>query len=87
MGLVMDLQADLMDWLETRVVAPLVPVSEAPEPARHLNPVFDVENERFVLLTQSMAAVPLFALGRKGADLSNAADRITRTVDMVFQGF
>jgi toxin CcdB len=86
-GLVVNLQSDFLDWLNTRLVAPLVPLAAAPPPAQHLNPVFAMEGDAFVMLTQSMAAVPVAALGGAVADLSVHQDEITRAVDMVFQGY
>ena len=42
-GCLMDLQADLLDGLNTRVVVPLLPPDLAPKPALRLNPVFEVD--------------------------------------------
>jgi toxin CcdB len=46
-----------------------------------------MEGGAFVMLTQSMAAVPVAALGGAVADLSAHRDEITRAVDLVFQGY
>lgn len=86
-GLVLDLQTGFLDWLDTRVVAPLIPADRAPPPARVLNPVLTIDGHDHVLLTQAMAAVPVSALGREVASLAEAHEDITRAVDMVFQGF
>ena len=86
-GRVVNLQSDFLDWADTRVVAPLVPVDQSPPPARHLNPVITLDDEKFVLIVQSMAAVRVSALGPAVGDLSGHRDEITRAVDMVFQGF
>lgn len=86
-GLVLNLQTDFLEWLGTRVVAPLVSINHAPPPAKQLNPVFSVGGAEYVMLTQSLAAVPVSALGREVANLSDAQDEITRALDMVFQGF
>ncbi len=86
-GLLLNLQTDFLDWLDTRIVAPLVPVESAPPPARHLNPVLHIDGRDHVLLTQAMAAVPVSAMGRELESLANAQDEITRALDMVFQGF
>jgi len=67
------------------VVAPLIPVETAP--AKLLNPVFPIDGPDHVLLTQAMASVPVSALGRERADLSDRQDRITRAVDMLFRKF
>lgn len=86
-GRVVNLQSDFLDWLDTRVVAPLVPLDQSPPPAEYLNPVFSLDDGQFVLIMQSMAAVPTSALGSVVADLSAAQDEITRALDMVFQGY
>ena len=86
-GRVVNLQSDFLDWADTRVVAPLVPVDQGPPPARHLNPVIALDDGQFALIVQSMAAVRVSALGPAMGDLSEYQDQITRAVDMVFQGF
>jgi toxin CcdB len=86
-GRVVNLQSDFLDWLDTRVVAPLVPLDQSPPPARHLNPVFTLQDGQYALIIQSMAAVPAAMLGAAVGDLSPLQDDITRAVDMVFQGF
>lgn len=86
-GRVVNLQSDFLDWADTRVVAPLVPMDQSPPPAKHLNPVVTLDGEQFVLIIQSMAAVRASALGPAAGDLSDHQDEITRAVDMVFQGF
>lgn len=86
-SLVVNLQSDLLDWAETRVVAPLMPLNQSPPPAKHLNPVIAIDGTQFVLIIQSMAAVRTSALGAAVGDLSEYHYEITRAVDMVFQGF
>ncbi len=44
-GYLIDVQADLLQDLSTRVVAPLLPPAIAPKPARNLNPVFKIDGE------------------------------------------
>ncbi len=41
-GLLLDVQADLLEHLNTRVVVPLLPMDLTPKPARRLNPVFEI---------------------------------------------
>ena len=86
-GLLLNLQTDFLDWLDTRIVAPLLPKAFAPPPARYLNPVFQIDGRDHVMLTQAMAAVPVSAMGREIGNLEDAQDEITRALDMVFQGF
>lgn len=86
-GRVLDLQSDILIGLESRLVAPLVPLAQNLPPAKHLNPVFTLPDGQYVLLTQTMAAVRVSELGRAIADLSTERDAITRALDIVFQGF
>lgn len=86
-GLVVDVQSDLLDPLTTRVVIPLLPQSDAPSPARRLNPTFPVEGVDHVLMPQFMAAVTLGELGAPIISLEANRDAITAALDMVFHGF
>lgn len=86
-GLLLDLQTDLLDGMETRVVAPLMPRDAAPTPAKRLNPVFVVDGVEHVLLVQSLAAVPASILTPPVANLTAQADAVTAAIDMVFHGF
>ena len=83
----LDVQADLLDELNTRVVVPLLPVDMAPIPAGFLNPVFDVEGEQVVMATQFLAAVPRGILSEPLASLRDNFAEIGNALDMVFQGF
>jgi toxin CcdB len=42
-GYLLDVQTDLLDGLNTRVVVPLLPKEQAPTPAQRLNPTFEIE--------------------------------------------
>jgi toxin CcdB len=86
-GFVLDVQADLLDELKTRVVVPLLPLDAAPQPARRLNPVFELEGTRCVMVTQFLAAVPVSVLASPIANLSAHRDEIVAALDMVFHGF
>lgn len=83
----LDVQADVLDGLNTRVVVPLLPESQATVPAKRLNPVFEVEGERAVMVTQYLSAVPVRVLGRPVGSLVDKADEIGAALDMVFVGF
>lgn len=85
-GLVLDVQADLLDALNTRVVVPLMPRNAAPLPARGLNPVFVVDQMEYTMATQFLAAVPRSELGQAVGSLDAHHDDITRALDLLFQG-
>lgn len=86
-GYLLDVQADLLDGFNTRVVVPLFPVDTAPTPAKRLNPVFEIEEAQFVMATQFLAAVPIAILNKPIMNLSDQFAEITNALDMVFQGF
>lgn len=75
-ALVLDCQADLLGDLNTRLVVPLLPMSEAPAPAARLNPAFEVDGTRFVMVTQFAATVPMRELGEVVQSLGSAQDDI-----------
>jgi toxin CcdB len=86
-GYLMDVQADLLEGLNTRVVVPLLPRAMAPTPAERLNPTFPIEGSEVVMATQFLAAVPASILDAPIANLSGHGIDITNALDMVFQGF
>ena len=85
-ALVVDCQADLLGGLKTRVVVPLIPESAAPKPARRLNPVFVVGEERFVLMTQFLAAVEVRELGAKVSSLESEGEVVLGALDFLLTG-
>lgn len=86
-GYLVDLQADLLDHLNTRIVAPLLPLDRAPKPAATLNPVLDIAGEQVVMTTQFMAAVPSQTLKSPVARIDAHRSEITAAIDLLFQGF
>lgn len=82
----MDVQADILDALNTRVVVPLMPVIDAPHPAKQLNPVFDIDETSYVMVTQFMAAVPTSFLRTPVTTFAKWDADITNALDMVFFG-
>lgn len=86
-GYLLDVQSDLLDGLNTRVVVPVLPVTQAPRPAAILNPVFDIVEQPHVMVTQFMSAVPTGLLRQPAGALAADSDRITRALDFLYQGF
>lgn len=56
-GFLLDVQADLIAQLNTRVAVPLIPLDLAPATADRLNPVFKVQGIDVSMVTQFIAAV------------------------------
>ena len=86
-GFLLDVQSDLLSDLNTRIVVPLLPISNAPKPAARLNPIFEVNEESVVMVTQFMAAVPTSMLRNAVGKLDGEFERVTSAIDMLMQGF
>ena len=86
-GFLLDVQSDLLDALNTRVVVPLLPIDQAPTPAARLNPVLTISGENYVMATQFMASVPVRELGSVAVSLNAQSHEITAALDMLFVGF
>jgi len=86
-GYLLDVQSDLLDSLNTRIVVPLMPLHEAPQAAKRLNPIFEIKDMQVVMVSQFLAAVPTTILGKPEQNLGESSVEITNALDMVFQGF
>jgi toxin CcdB len=86
-GYLLDVQANLMSELNTRVVIPLMPRNMAPKPAGRLNPVFRIKGKAFVMVTQFLAAISLDELREKAGSLAHRDGEIGDALDMLFVGF
>lgn len=83
-----DVQSDLIDLLDSRMVIPLVPASRAKNqlPAR-IAPLIDIEGSPFILMTPEMASVPLSLLHEHVCSLENQRQIIKDAIDFLFDGF
>ncbi len=86
-GYLLDIQADILRDLNTRVVVPLMHPKNAPTPAKRLNPSFQVGDETVVMVSQFMAAVPVAILKQPVASLEPHHSEIVDAIDMLMQGF
>jgi toxin CcdB len=86
-GYLLDVQANILDHQNPRVVVPLLPLPSAPKPAKTLNPVFDVAGTSVVMVTQFMAAVPISLLKSPESSLEFSRNEITAALDFLLQGF
>lgn len=86
-GYLLNVQADINDHFATRVVVPLFPLDEIPEFAKTLNPVFEIEGNQVVMMTQGLAAVPNQLLKQQVMSLGNKRAEIVAALDLLFQGF
>jgi toxin CcdB len=85
-GYLLDIQADLLANLNTRIVVPLLPVDAAPKPAQRLNPVFRLGETDHVMVTQFLSAVRVAILGRPVSTLIERDVEIVAALDLVLSG-
>jgi toxin CcdB len=85
-GLVVDCQSNLLDQLDSRLVAPLMLKSDAPKVAQRLNPTFEIDGETYVMLTQAAGAVRRRELGAVVASLGERRLEITGALDILVSG-
>jgi toxin CcdB len=83
----LDVQTDLLPTMNTRLVVPLVPVADSPQPIGKLHPIVVVEGARLVMATQLMVAVPRRTLGKPIMSLMPDYDPIVAAIDMMLNGF
>ena len=85
-GWLLDVQADLLSDLNTRVVVPLMPAARAPRPASRLNPVLSVMGAPQVMVTQFLSAVPASILKGAPVPLLAQSDAISNALDLLLTG-
>lgn len=87
--LVVDLQANMLSDLKSRVVAALAPrATSGREPLPRLKPVFRIVGEDFIFLPTDIAVVPSAMLKDPVANLeADYRDDIVAALDFLFHGF
>ena len=85
-GLILDCQSDLLDALTTRFTVPLEPVTTAPRGVARLNPVFELNGESVMMLTEFAGAVPRRSLSERIGSLSAASYEIKNALDLLVSG-
>ena len=83
----LDVQNDYIDTLATRVVIPLRRESAFGPPARNLNPIVAVAEDRVVLDTASLGAIPVSELRKPVATLRHAHQPIQEALDTLFGAY
>lgn len=86
-GFLLDVQADLMGHLDSRLVIPLVPSGIAPTPMKVLNLIFQIQDATYVMLTQQMAAVSVQMLKKPVLNANGRRDEVVAAIDLMLQGF
>ena len=84
--LVVVIQSDFYDFIDTRVVIPIRPHSSS-QLDEVINPTFELEGQTYVLLAERVGTIPKWALGRQRGNVKNHGLEITRAVDRLMSGF
>lgn len=83
----LEVQSSQLDGLATRVVVPLFAIGGRYPGFADLNPILVVGEERLVMVTSLIAAIPRRLLGPPLGDLLDQADEITRALGILLNGF
>lgn len=85
----LDVQSDLLDGLDSRMVIPLRRIKHFPKVklSSRLTPVLTIEGDDFLLETPKMGAVPQRILKSPVTSLAQEQAQITAALDFLFQGF
>ncbi|MDN2482637.1 CcdB family protein [Vibrio agarivorans] len=82
-----DVQCEILDTLNTRLVIPLTPVEMLEKKApTHLCPVIHIDEGDFVILTHQIASVPTKILRDPVNDLSTFRNEIITAIDFLITG-
>ncbi|MDO8310920.1 MAG: CcdB family protein [Sideroxyarcus sp.] len=84
---VLDVQADMLDTLSTRVVVPLVLAEVMGIPVKQLNPQFKIKGLAVVMSTGELAGLSLRSFGDKVTSLKGRRDEIISALDLLFTGY
>lgn len=82
----LDVQADMLSDLATRLVVPLIPKGEFGPAAKRLNPVFRVGARSYVMATAEMAAISRKDIGPPVASLSMHSTEVLNAIDFLISG-
>ena len=83
----LDIQADLLNGLSTRVVVPLITSSAMGKPIAHINPQFNISNTIVFMSTAELAGISFRSLGEKVCSLKLHRTEIIAALDFLFTGF
>jgi toxin CcdB len=83
-----DVQSDLLEQLQTRVVIPLTRTAGlAKKPLSHLTPALTFDGESYVLMTPQLAGVARTDLGAPAGSLAGERHAIAAAMDFLLTGY
>ena len=82
-----NVQSELLESMKTRVVVPLArPEIIGNMPVKDLNPWFEIDGEKLVMLTPELAGVSVKHLGQVVSNLIDRREDIVRALDILISG-
>ncbi len=81
-----DIQASLLDGLQTRVVVPLAKLSPSRKVMQGVTPIVEIGTDQYLLMTPQLAGIAARDLGPAVDSLANQRDVITAALDFLFFG-
>lgn len=82
-----DIQTNLLDSLNSRVVIPLTPSNNlSKEYPKNLCPVISIENKTFALLSHQITSVPITLLKKKSISFEPHRQDIVAAIDFLVTG-
>lgn len=86
--LLIDVQSDLLEPLNTRVVIPMTKAAAlARQPVSHLMPEVSFNGDRYVLMTPQLAGIGRPELGPQAGTLAEERQTILAAIDFLLSGF
>ena len=86
--LLVDIQSDLLEALQTRVVVPLTKAAALTrKPLTQLTPLLSFDGDEYVLMTPQLAGVGRTELGAAVGNLANERQAILAATDFLLTGF
>jgi len=83
-----DVQSDLLDELNTRVVIPLTKAAGlARKPLSHLTPTLSFDGDAYLLMTPQLAGIARADLGPQAGSLLEQREKIMAALDFLLTGF
>jgi toxin CcdB len=85
--LLVDVQADLLDELQTRLVIPLTKVPAlTKKPITRLTPSLEIGGEQYLLMTPQLAGIARSELGSAVGSVADQRSPIVAALDLVMTG-
>lgn len=82
----LDVQADILGKIHTRMVVPLRHSEGIRHPIRRLQPTFRVEGNSVVMDTPALVGAPIAALGERVGSLGEDSPAVLAAIEFLFTG-